>query len=112
MLDDIGRPLYREIFNKEPILHDNILLLGISGRPSVFSSNKYLSWGVGSFDELFIELVFSPFDEDLISSSSSFSTSSISISSSVNSFFSFDFSWLWLTLDEFFISSSSIKFHK
>jgi hypothetical protein len=31
MFDDIERPLYNEIFIKEPILQDNILLLGRSG---------------------------------------------------------------------------------
>ena len=89
----MGIPLYKDIFIMELILQDKILLLGRSGRPDVFNSNKYFSWVDDSFDRLFIVLVFSPFEEDLISSSSSFSTSSISISSSsIVSFFSLNFS--------------------
>ena len=98
------------------MLHDSILLLGISGNPFSLSSNKYFSFSIwDDLEKLFIVFVFSSFDEDLIlSSSSEFSTSSISISSEV-SFFNFDFSLfrLSLALDEIFISSSSsIKFQK
>ena len=80
----MGNPLYIDILIKEPILQDNILFFGKSGKPFSFNSNKYFSLLIFLL-RYKVVLLLSSLDWDWTSSSSSFSSSLSSTSSCVPS---------------------------